>query len=88
MLDAGRALQAMQIAAWNFGVGSRLFTGMNVENLRKDFGIPNDISPTVVVGFGFPARKITGQRKNRKPMGEIIFLDKFGNSLEPPKLAS
>ena len=36
MIDAGRALQSMQLAAWNFGVGSGLFTGIREQNFRQD----------------------------------------------------
>src|SRR5919201_6073977 len=39
MIDAGRVLQDMQLAAWNHGVGSGLFTGIKEEKLRNDFGI-------------------------------------------------
>jgi nitroreductase len=49
--------------------------------LRKDFGIPNELVPSVVVGFGYPRRKLTGRRKNRKPLAEVAFLEKYGNRL-------
>jgi nitroreductase len=84
-LDAGRAVQSMQIAAWNFGVASRIFTGINREALERDFGMPKDMSPTAVVGFGYPTRKIVG-KKNRKPIGEIAFLDRFGKPLKLDQL--
>ena len=80
LLDAGRAVQNMQVAAWNFGVASRIFTGVNRDALERDFGTPNDMAPSVVVGFGYPARKIVGKKK-RKPMNEIAFLDRFGKPL-------
>ena len=86
MLDAGRAAQDMQIAAWNFGVISCLFTGLNLETLQRDFGIPNNLNPSVVVGFGYPGRKVTGKRKNRKPLSDLTFLNSYGNRLEPGKL--
>lgn len=86
MLDAGRAAQDMQIAAWNFGVISCLFTGLNLETLRKDFEIPKDMSPSVVVGFGYPSKKLSGKRKNRKPLSELAYLDNYDNRLEPSKL--
>jgi nitroreductase len=86
MLDAGRAAQDMQIAAWNFRVGSCLFTGLNLETLRKDFGIPIGLSPSVVVGFGYPAKRLTGKRKNRKPLNELAYLSNYDNRLEPGKL--
>jgi nitroreductase len=85
-LDAGRAVQDMQIAAWNFGIVSCIFTGINDENLRRDFAIPSEFNPSAVVGFAYPARTISGKRKNRKPLSELVFLDKFGNKLDPSKL--
>jgi nitroreductase len=70
----------MQLTAWNQGVGSGLFTGIKEAELRNDFGIPQDLSPTVVVGFGYPARKLGGKRKNRLPLNELIYYEKYGNS--------
>src|SRR5919202_589806 len=58
LIDAGRVVQNMQLAAWNQGVGSGLFTGIKEEKLRSDFKIPQDLDPTVIVGFGYPARKM------------------------------
>ncbi|MFL6461824.1 MAG: nitroreductase family protein [Nitrososphaeraceae archaeon] len=80
LIDAGRVIQNMQLAAWNQGVGSGLFTGIKEAELRNDFGIPQDLSPTVVVGFGYPARKLGGKRKNRLPLNELIYYEKYGNS--------
>jgi nitroreductase len=82
LLDAGRASQSMQIAAWNFGVTSRIFTGINREALGRDFGVPRELSPSVVVGFGYPAKKILGKKK-RKPIGEVAFANRFGQPLKP-----
>jgi nitroreductase len=85
LIDAGRALTSMQIAAWNFGVVSRIFTGVNRGALEKDFGVPKDLSPGVIVGFGYPTRKISG-KKNRRPLGEVAFLDRFGKPLTPEQM--
>lgn len=85
LLDAGRAAQDMQLAAWNFGVVSGIFTGVKEENLRRDFGIPTELTPSVVIGFGYAAKKIVG-RKSRLPLNEIAFINKYGNSLDPEKL--
>ncbi len=85
-IDAGRAAQDMQLAAWNYGVVSCLYTGIEAEKLRKDFEIPPNLQPTLVVGFGYPARKITGKKKNRRPLSEIAYLEKYGNSVDPKKL--
>ncbi len=86
LIDAGRAVQNMQIAAWNYDVASRIFTGLNAESFRRDFLIPPELNPTAVVGFGYPMRKITGKRKNRRPLEEVAFLGKYGNRFERSNL--
>ena len=80
LIDAGRVLQSMQLAAWNQGVSSGLFTGIREEKLRSDFAIPKELSPTIIIGFGYPARKLTGKRKNRLPLHELVHYEKYGNS--------
>ncbi len=82
LIDAGRTVQNMAIAAWNDGVVSCLYTGIKADALRKDFGIPNELHPSVVMGFGYPTKKLTGRKKNRRPLEEVAFLEKYGNRLE------
>jgi nitroreductase len=82
LIDAGRVLQNMQLAAWNYRVGSGLFTGIKQEQLKSDFGISNELSPTVIAGFGYPARKLIGKRKNRLSIHELVYYEKYGNSIE------
>jgi nitroreductase len=79
LIDTGRVLQNMQLTAWNQGVGSGLFTGIREDKLRGDFAIPKDLSPSVTIGFGYPARKLTGKRKNRLPIHELVYYEKYGN---------
>jgi nitroreductase len=80
MIDAGRAVQDMQLTAWDKGVASGVFTGLKPE-ARRDFAIPEAFSPTIVVGFGYPRRKLIG-RKNRKPLSEVAFSERFGNGID------
>jgi nitroreductase len=82
LIDAGRVLQNMQLAAWNYRVGSGLFTGIKQEQLKSDFGISNELSPTVIAGFGYPARKLIGKRKNRLSIHKLVYYEKYGNSIE------
>src|ERR687898_203772 len=57
----------------NFAVGSGLFTGIREQNFREDFNIPESMNITIVVGFGYPAKKnLTGKRKNRLPINELV----------------
>lgn len=85
LIDAGRATQDMQVAAWNYGVTSCIFTGIDRDALHKDFEIPEEMNASVAIGFGYPARKISGRKKNRKPINEIAYLDRYGNTLDQGK---
>jgi nitroreductase len=78
MIDAGRVAQDMQLAAWNFGVASGLFTGIREKQLRHDFNIPSWLNATVVVCFGHPARKLAG-RKKRQPLDTLVHRERFAD---------
>ena len=80
LIDAGRVLQNMQLTAWNEGVGSGLFTGIKEEKLTNDFQIPNELTPSVIIGFGYPISRLTGKRKNRLPLHELVYYEKYGSS--------
>lgn len=80
LIDAGRVLQNMQLTAWNEGVGSGLFTGIKEEKLRNDFQIPNELTPSVIIGFGYPVSRLTGKRKNRLSVRELVYYEKYGSS--------
>lgn len=78
LIDAGRVAQNMQLTAWNDGVGSGLYTGFNEANLRSDFKIPNDLTPSVILGFGYPIKALTVKKKNRLPLGQLVHMEKYG----------
>lgn len=78
MIDAGRVAQNMQLTAWNFGVASGLFTGLRDKELRRDYNIPDRLKPTIVVGFGFPARRLEG-KKNRLPLTKLVHYERFSD---------
>jgi len=84
-IDAGRAVQNMELAAWDQGVISGIYTGIKDEKMRKDFAIPGTLKAVVVVAFGYPVKKIIG-KKNRMPLTELAFIDKYGSKLDPKKL--
>jgi nitroreductase len=80
MIDAGRVVQNMQLAAWNYGVASGVFTGIKEEQFRSDFAIPADLNPSTIVGFGYPTRKLAG-KKSRMEISELVYLEKYGSKL-------
>jgi nitroreductase len=81
MIDAGRVLQNMQLAAWNRGIASGLFTGVKEEKVRSDFGIPKDLNITLVIGFGYPAGNLASRKKGRVPLRDLVYYGKYGNPM-------
>jgi len=81
-IDAGRAIQDMGLAAWNFGIASGIYAGVGEASLRKDFAVHEELKPVAVLGFGYPKRKILG-KKNRKPLEEIAFAERYGQKIKP-----
>jgi len=44
-----------------------LFIGIREKKIRTDFNIPEDLDIVVIIGFGYPSRKLTGMpEKNNK----------------------
>jgi nitroreductase len=82
LIDAGRVIQCMQLAAWSREVASGLFTGYQVERLRNDFAIPHDLNTSAILGFGYPARKLVAPRKNRLPLDELVYYGRYGKTKE------
>lgn len=81
VIDGTRAVQNMMIAGWAFGLGSVWVHGLDREKISELLGAPKDLYLLTVVPFGKPAKKLKG-KKNRLPLSEIAFLNRFGNKLE------
>jgi nitroreductase len=80
-LDAGRALQQMELMAWSEGLGT-CFVGIRQEEQQRQIkellGIPETMELITVLPFGY---RVEGRRRPgtpRKPMSEITHKDKFG----------
>jgi nitroreductase len=80
LIDAGRALQDMELAAWNYGVASRLYTRFDKEAMNSHFNLPKEMNLTAILGFGYPAKRVIG-RKNRKSLSELAHSERFGQPL-------
>jgi nitroreductase len=85
-IDAGRVLQDMELAAWGFGVASGLYTGVRQSELRRDLAIPPALEISAVLGFGY-ARKKTAGKKDRKPLEDLVCVERYGDSLGAGDLA-
>ena len=82
-LDAGRALQQMELVAWSEGLGT-CFVGIRGEQqdeVKSLLGIPEDMELITVLPFGYRISREPGTGTPRKPMSEITHGEQFGRPL-------
>ena len=79
-IDAGRAVTNMQLAAWERGIGSCIFT-VGEPAAAELLEIPDSYRLTLVAGFGYPTVQPEG-RKDRKPIDAIAFEETFGTPID------
>lgn len=75
-LDAGRAITYLQLSGWENGIGSCIYTECEETKMKDFFNIPDKYSINTIIGFGYPKKKIKGE-KNRKPLSNIAYKEKF-----------
>ena len=84
-LDAGRALQQMELVAWSEGLGT-CFVGMRAEEQQQEvkqlLGIPEQMELITILPFGYRVEGARGRGTPRKPMSEIAHGERFGQKLE------
>ena len=80
-LDAGRAIQQMELVAWSEGLGT-CFVGVRQEEQQravKDLlGIPAELELITLMPYGY---RVTGTQRvgtPRKAISEIVHREKFG----------
>ena len=85
-LDAGRAIQQMELMAWSEGLGT-CFVGIRGDEQQQSvktlLGIPEGMELVTVLPFGYrtEGRRATGTP--RKPMAEIAHSETFGTPYAP-----
>ena len=82
-LDAGRALQQMELIAWSEGLGT-CFVGVRAaeqqQAIAELLGIPEGMELITILPFGYRVEGASGQGTPRKPMSEIAHKERFGES--------
>lgn len=77
--DLGQAAAQMQLAAWEFGVGSCLATIYRQEATQALLGIPAEMDVSRALSFGYPSpdhqpAKLGG----RKPLADVVRWERWG----------
>ncbi len=81
-LDAGRALQQMELLAWSEGMGTCFVSCHEPEQNRaiKDIlSIPDHIELVTVMPFGYRDERIKGKRRRRNPLDEMAHAERYGH---------
>ena len=83
-LDAGRALQQMEIMAWSEGLGTCFVTLTDDERgkIGTLLGIPSAMDLITVMPFGYRPDTARGRGNPRKPLSEMAHRERFGNTYE------
>ena len=80
--DASRAIQSMLLTAWADGVGSNWVGFGGLDNTKALLNIPANLDVLAILPFGYPARPVGRGKKQRKPLGEVAHLERYGRPFE------
>ncbi len=83
-LDAGRALQQMELVAWAEGMGTcfvTLFTDEEMRKVKEILNVPAEAELITVVPFGYRLDEGDGRGKRRKELSDITFSETYGTPL-------
>ena len=82
-LDAGRALQQMELVGWAEGLGT-CFVGLRLADqnrrVKELLGIPENVELVTILPFGYRDDGIRGTRRRRKPLSEVAHSERYGRS--------
>ena len=85
-LDAGRAIQQMELMAWSEGLGT-CFVGLRAaeqqQAIKALLGIPETMELITVLPFGYRPAGRRAPGVPRKPLADIVHREKFGTAYMP-----
>lgn len=85
-IDAGRAIQQMELYAWSEGMGTCFVGFREIDQqtqVKELLNIPQEMELVTTLPFGYRAEGPRGQGVPRKPMSEIAHSERFGNAYNP-----
>lgn len=78
-IDASIVTTHMMLRAHSLGVGSTWVMYFEPEKIAEKFNLPKNYVPTAILVMGYPAddAPINPKHKNKRPMSETVFRNKF-----------
>jgi nitroreductase len=77
-IDGARAVQNMELAGWNEGVGTCWIGSMNRDRIKELLGIPQPLHLLTILPFGYPAQPHAPRRRTKKRPEEVSHWGRFG----------
>jgi nitroreductase len=82
-IDGARAVQNMELAGWNEGVGTCWIGNMERDRIKELLGIPRALHLLTILPFGYPVQPDTLRRRVKKRPAEVCHWGQFGQHREP-----
>jgi len=78
-VDAVIVATYMVLAAQNISVGSCIVMHFDPDAMRKEFSIPENIEPSLLLVMGYPAddSEPIDMHYKKRPLSEVVFYDSF-----------
>jgi len=76
--DASRAIQSMMLTALSDGVGFNWVGFGGLEETKPVLGVPEDLDILAILPFGYPVDAVGRGKKQRKPLGEVAYRERYG----------
>jgi nitroreductase len=77
-IDGARAVQNMELAGWNEGVGTCWIGGMDRERINDLLMIPKHLHLLTILPFGYAVEPKAPRRKPKKRPEEVYHWGRFG----------
>jgi nitroreductase len=77
-IDGARAVQNMELAGWNEGLGTCWIGSMERERIKELLAIPKQLHLLTILPFGYPVEPKAPRRRTKKRPDEVCHWGKFG----------
>ena len=77
-IDGARAVQSMELAGWNEGVGTCWIGSMDRDAIKELLGIPQPLHLLTILPFGYAVDTNAPRRHTKKRPAEVCFWGRFG----------
>lgn len=77
-IDGARAVQSMELAGWNEGVGTCWIGSMERDRIKDLLAIPKGLHLLTILPFGYAVETNAPRRKTKKRPDEVCHWGRFG----------